>query len=448
MNIKPTLNYSADTSIDDLYVVKRANEWISAAQTKPVPKMLFGECWLESELSVLTAPSGMGKSLLAVQIAESIARGLPIEGFSMTAKPQGVLYIDLKLSDKQFEMRYAPEYEPEDGEMLTGHYQFAENFHRVEVDTTCRLPDGYGSFSEALPDIVRTLVSQTDAKAVIIDDVTCVQTSVYGYRETLPLMRALKKLKREMGLSILVLATEAGRDVTRTPTSLRLLDRYADNVFTIGQSTGQTGLHYIKHIRSQSTDVIYDASHVASFSIGRLGGNFLGFRSAGFCEEKTLNKFRVEPNWALIDRIKAMSDDGKSIRQIADECNIPKTNVHRLLQIWDPDAENTGAAVPPQGPTGPNDPKHPYYFPGRDVYEDNIDKVDNRENRCTDERERRNLGREGYLLNCICAEARKIYLATGQAPTFAESVAAHPELKALREANGSENYGKTTETDP
>ena len=57
MNIKPTLNYADDTQLDDLFVVKRANEWIRAAKARPMPKMLFGECWLEGELAVLTAPA-------------------------------------------------------------------------------------------------------------------------------------------------------------------------------------------------------------------------------------------------------------------------------------------------------------------------------------------------------------------------------------------------------
>jgi len=62
---------------------------------------LFGEFWLEGELAILFADTGKGKSLLAVQIAESIARGRPIGPLEMTGRPQTVgdwLRVDLRAS--------------------------------------------------------------------------------------------------------------------------------------------------------------------------------------------------------------------------------------------------------------------------------------------------------------------------------------------------------------
>ena len=64
--------------LTDIFEIKTANEWIRGAKSRPVPKRLFGEFWLESELAILFADTGVGKSLLAVQIAESIARGRPM----------------------------------------------------------------------------------------------------------------------------------------------------------------------------------------------------------------------------------------------------------------------------------------------------------------------------------------------------------------------------------
>ena len=55
-----------------LFVTKPANGWIASSRKKPMPKFLFGEFWLEGELSILFADTGQGKSVLAVQIAESI----------------------------------------------------------------------------------------------------------------------------------------------------------------------------------------------------------------------------------------------------------------------------------------------------------------------------------------------------------------------------------------
>ena len=80
--------------------VKTANDWMRTAADKPVPKMLFGEFWLEGELGVMFADTGKGKSILAVQMAEAIARGTGIEPLKTTARAQTVLYLDFELTEK------------------------------------------------------------------------------------------------------------------------------------------------------------------------------------------------------------------------------------------------------------------------------------------------------------------------------------------------------------
>ena len=96
-----------NTTTTSIFDTKLANEWMALSKEKPTPKFLFAEFWLEGELSILFADTGKGKSILAVQIAESIARGVAIKPLKLTSKPQKVLYLDFELSDKQFEMRYS-----------------------------------------------------------------------------------------------------------------------------------------------------------------------------------------------------------------------------------------------------------------------------------------------------------------------------------------------------
>ena len=96
--------------------VKTASDWMRTAADKPVPKMLFGEFWLEGELGVMFADTGKGKSILAVQMAEAIARGSGIEPMKTTAQAQTVLYLDFELTEKQFEMRYTEDLDTEAGE--------------------------------------------------------------------------------------------------------------------------------------------------------------------------------------------------------------------------------------------------------------------------------------------------------------------------------------------
>ena len=88
--------------------LRRAND---AAGTRNItkPAALFGEFWREGELALLFGAAGAGKSLLAVQIAESLARGRGADHEDGTRKPQAVLYVDLVLSDGQFALRYSRE---------------------------------------------------------------------------------------------------------------------------------------------------------------------------------------------------------------------------------------------------------------------------------------------------------------------------------------------------
>src|SRR5688572_21830261 len=66
-----------------LFEVKTANDWMEDAQQTAAPKMLFSEMWHEGELCVLYADTNLGKSLLAVQIGNSIATGKSIPGFKL-----------------------------------------------------------------------------------------------------------------------------------------------------------------------------------------------------------------------------------------------------------------------------------------------------------------------------------------------------------------------------
>src|ERR1043165_816925 len=90
---------------------RRINEVLAQArQTAGEP--LFDEFWREGELALFFGEPGVGKSLLAVQIAEAIARGEPIANLAMPRTGRTVLYIDLVLSDVQFRARYSTNGEP------------------------------------------------------------------------------------------------------------------------------------------------------------------------------------------------------------------------------------------------------------------------------------------------------------------------------------------------
>ncbi|MCR8556401.1 AAA family ATPase [Mucilaginibacter sp. BJC16-A38] len=80
-----------------LFTIERGNRWLELARREPEAKMLLGELWHWGELCMLFADTNIGKSILAVQIGESIARGQSLAPFACQAPPARVLYIDFEL---------------------------------------------------------------------------------------------------------------------------------------------------------------------------------------------------------------------------------------------------------------------------------------------------------------------------------------------------------------
>ena len=275
-------------SINEVFDIRSPNEWMREAKKMPVPKSLFGDLWLEGELAIMFADTGKGKSVLAVQIAESIAHGRQIEPFVMTARPQRVLYLDFELSSKQFEMRYSADHDPEKSEYLKNHFRFSEKFKRIELrPETLQKRDGR-PFEEVLRDLLQALVLETGAKVLIIDNITYLKRTAESTRESVPLMKELQRLKKRFGLSILVIAHTPKRDIARPLVvndmqGSKVIANYADSIFAIGQSRRETNERYIKHVKIRSNELIYGGAHVPVFRLKKIGGNFSRTGVSAFC---------------------------------------------------------------------------------------------------------------------------------------------------------------------
>ena len=83
---------------------------------RPDPKPLWRNIWYENEVCCLFADTNVGKSILAVQIADEISQ------------KRKVVYFDFEMTDKQFQMRYT------DSDTGTPH-AFSDNLFRAELST-------------------------------------------------------------------------------------------------------------------------------------------------------------------------------------------------------------------------------------------------------------------------------------------------------------------------
>ncbi len=264
-----------------LFTVKTGNRWIDQAKTRPIPKMLFGEFWFEGELCILFADTNLGKSILAVQIGNSISRGEQIRGFKLEAPKQPILYFDFELSDKQFENRYSIEY--------AEHYDFDDNFKRAEINPEAEQPKSFSNFEEYLNHSLEQSIVETGAKVLIIDNLTYLKNETEKAKDALPLMKHLKALKNRYNLSILALAHTPKRDNSR-PLNVndvqgsKMLSILADSIFAIGESHTDNSLRYLKQIKVRAKEKRYDADNVYLCQINK-AFNFLQFEFIDFSTE-------------------------------------------------------------------------------------------------------------------------------------------------------------------
>jgi len=267
-----------------LFTVKPASQWIEQAKKRPIPKMLFAEFWFEGELCILFADTNLGKSALAVQISNSISAGESIKAFRLEAERQIILYIDFELSEKQFEARYSEKFE--------NHYIFNKNFLRAEVnpEKSDYKENGFDSFERYLYNSLEEFIIETEAKILIIDNITYLKDTTEQAKFALPLMKDLQGLKKKYSLSILCLAHTPKRNLSKPITrndlqGSKMLINFCDSSFAIGESSTDKGIRYLKQIKSRNTEIIYDTENVCVCQIGK-SSNFLMFEFLNFGTER------------------------------------------------------------------------------------------------------------------------------------------------------------------
>lgn len=326
---KPATLAPPDTYVREdagLLDIKTANQWIDLERHKPAPKRLFGNFWLEGELAILFADTNMGKSILAVQLADSITRQQNINGFELETKAQPVLYVDFELSSKQFQSRYTD---------ARGSYKFHDSFYRAEVDLQAQKPAKYADFAEYMGYTLHRAIKNTGAQIIIIDNITCMgSTETSG--KALAMMRQLKLLKTRHELSILVLAhtpkRRPGMPITRNDLGgSKLLINFADSAFAMAESGIDRNLRYLKQVKQRAAAETYGADKVCLFKLERKGA-FISFDLIDTVPEHThlRSPERVERERQILE-VKSLKSQGYTQRDIAMRLRISLGLANKLV---------------------------------------------------------------------------------------------------------------------
>jgi AAA domain-containing protein len=316
------------------FIVNTGARWMELGQREPVAKMLFAEFWHQGELCIMFADSNTGKSILAVQMGDNIARAQNTGPFVCDARAEKVLYVDFELTTAQFYQRYGS---------AEAEHEFSSNFFRAQLDPAAEVTDDFESYDDFLIASLEQKIMLVNATVLIIDNITCLRGGTENASVALRLMNNLKGLKADHNLSILVLAHTPKRRNPARPLSAndlhgsKLLINFADSAFAMGKSITNKNLCYLKQIKQRNTQQVYGEDKVCLCRISD-SGSFLQFKFEGYSPER-LHLPAGKAHHTTIDhqslakKISELSAKGLSQRSISRELNISLGLVNKLLKL-------------------------------------------------------------------------------------------------------------------
>ena len=309
------LESSHETDNIGMFTIRTANRTIAEAAMRPNPRQLYQELWYEGEVCCLFSDSNLGKSIYAVQMADTIA----------TLRP--VLLVDCELTDKQFQMRYT--------DIDTGvMHIFPELLYRAEINpNTLDVKD----YETKIFHHIEAAAQHMKCNIIIIDNLTYLCNSSDKGVDAGLFMMKLMNLKKKYGWSLLIIAHTPKRSLMSPITQNDLagskkLYNFFDSVFAIGKSAKDSRLRYVKQLKVRAGEFRYDSSNVIVYEIEKTDG-FVHFEFKEFSTEKEHLKERTEhDDKKQLQNINDLKAQGKSVREIASLLGLSKSKVWRLIQ--------------------------------------------------------------------------------------------------------------------
>ena len=313
----------------DSLPMKPCDAWLDDAEALPPITPLFDAFWSKGELAFLFGTTGIGKSILAVQIADAISKGSKIACFDGPQEPMRVGLFDFEHSTSQFAKRYRDE--------NGNRYKFSPNFLRAEFKARARIPKGI-SRQDYILELIEKKIIEHRLEVVVIDNLTALDCNVTEPEVARELMYKLDEIKSRYNISMLVIGHTPKRDLNKPLTENDMLGsknliNFCDSAFAIGKSVKESHLRYLIQVKCRNAEYKYGSENVAIFRVVKNGPN-LFFEHNGFQNviEQLRTRTDAEAN-ELNEKIIALhqSDPNLSYSDIAKQLGTNKMRVSRVL---------------------------------------------------------------------------------------------------------------------
>lgn len=320
--------------------IKMANTWVKEAKSRPNPHTWFHGLIVANENTVIFAASNVGKSILAVQIAEEIA------------KEEKVLYLDLELSDKQFQMRYT---------MGDTVHNFPDNFLRAEINPENLLNV---DLENGIIDSIEKAI-MTGVKVVIIDNITFACMNAERAEVAGEFMKKVIFLKQKYQLTVVAIA-HTPKQYYRKPLdqydlagSSKLINLF-DAGIAMGCSVKGKDLRYIKQVKTRSGPKLYGEDNVAVCELTTEEG-WLHFKFLG-CGTEREHLFIQKSMFAdeeIIEMVRPLVKMKYSLSRIEKETGLSHGTAARVRKLIESEGDVPSVPSVPRVPAVPNVPDVP-----------------------------------------------------------------------------------------
>jgi len=240
-----------------------ATELREIVSNEPPVKNLIAPLIREKEATILFAGTGLGKSILAMQIAIAITRGEHLffsDDFRLEneCEAQKVLYFDFELSNQQIVKRWGKE-EINDNLIIS----------KLKRGKAILETNPFNIFQ-----LLKNEADRNNCKVIIIDNISKIGNKLEETENAIKFMDALWALAKDEGYSILVIAHTPKRN-RQQPITIDSLAGSAkiaalcDAIFAINEVNDEEGdKKYIIQLKTRDGEAEYGKNNVICTKIG------------------------------------------------------------------------------------------------------------------------------------------------------------------------------------
>jgi hypothetical protein len=325
---------------------RKASPFLLNTLDRPVPEgpryPLWGNYWALREFCILAGDTGVGKSLLAIQIGKAIAGGLVLGNPDCVGRPRKVLYIDFELDAEGFWQRY-------------GNNDGADNFCWAGFNAHATMPKNVASQTDWLLNNLETHIKETGAQVLIIDQIDRLQLPISKRTEFL---YKLRDLARKYKLSTLLTLNTRARNLCKGVElhhiqNSKLYLPFADCAVAVAADFNNPDTRYIKPMKMRNRSLNH-ANELECFNIYQpekdwaiiKGSKQLILLTAKQPEEVLLKMTPTQIKHAQMMFAEVLRKEGMTCEEIGQKMHLPISTIKRWVGSIKPDEPKAAIQQP------------------------------------------------------------------------------------------------------